>query len=47
LVARAGWITSQRTAWESRLDRLGEYLAEPGIDDYEQPGMDDHEQGSS
>jgi DNA-binding transcriptional ArsR family regulator len=47
LRAAEGWITSQRTAWESRLDRLGEYLAEPGIDDHEQPGMDDHEQGSS
>jgi DNA-binding transcriptional ArsR family regulator len=22
-----GWISSQRTAWENRLDRLGEYLA--------------------
>jgi hypothetical protein len=28
------WITERRTAWESRLDRLGDYLAatadEPG-----------------
>lgn len=24
-----GWIGSQRAAWESRLDRLGEYLAGP------------------
>jgi len=47
LRAAEGWITSQRTAWESLLDRLGEYLAEPGTDDHEQPGMDDHEQGSS
>ena len=23
------WIGAQRSAWESRLDRLGEYLAEP------------------
>src|SRR6266702_2345147 len=30
LRAAAGWITSQRTAWETRLDRLGDYLAEPG-----------------
>ena len=27
------WITEQRTAWETRLDRLGEYLAGPGTDD--------------
>ena len=27
------WIASQRTAWERRLDRLGEYLAEPGTHD--------------
>ena len=29
LRAAEGWLSSQRTAWESRLDRLGEYLAEP------------------
>lgn len=29
LRAAEGWISSQRTAWESRLDRLGEYLAGP------------------
>jgi DNA-binding transcriptional ArsR family regulator len=29
LRAAEGWISSQRTVWESRLDRLGEYLAEP------------------
>jgi DNA-binding transcriptional ArsR family regulator len=23
------WISAQRSAWENRLDRLGEYLAEP------------------
>ena len=23
-----GWISERRTAWEQRLDRLGEYLAE-------------------
>jgi len=27
------WIASQRTTWERRLDRLGEYLAEPGTHD--------------
>jgi DNA-binding transcriptional ArsR family regulator len=30
LRAAEAWIASQRTAWESRLDRLGEYLTEPG-----------------
>ena len=29
LRAAEGWIGSQRTTWESRLDRLGEYLTEP------------------
>jgi len=29
LRAAEGWIGSQRTTWESRLDRLGEYLAGP------------------
>jgi DNA-binding transcriptional ArsR family regulator len=24
------WITDRRTLWERRLDRLGDYLAEPG-----------------
>ncbi|BAU85586.1 arsR family transcriptional regulator [Streptomyces laurentii] len=24
-----GWLGSQRTAWETRLDRLGDLLAEP------------------
>ncbi len=33
LRAAEAWITSQRTAWETRLDRLGDYLAEPRIDD--------------
>jgi DNA-binding transcriptional ArsR family regulator len=27
LRAAEGWITGQRTAWETRLDRLGDYLA--------------------
>ncbi|HEU5156634.1 MAG TPA: metalloregulator ArsR/SmtB family transcription factor [Streptosporangiaceae bacterium] len=32
LRAAEGWIVAQRTAWERRLDRLGDYLAEqPGI----------------
>jgi DNA-binding transcriptional ArsR family regulator len=29
LRAAESWITAQRMAWESRLDRLGEYLAGP------------------
>ncbi len=29
LRAAESWISSQRTAWENRLDRLGEYLADP------------------
>lgn len=33
LRAAETWIASQRTAWETRLDRLGEYLAEPGTHD--------------
>jgi DNA-binding transcriptional ArsR family regulator len=27
-----GWVVSQRTAWEARLDRLGELLAKPDTD---------------
>jgi len=26
------WITDQRTTWETRLDRLGDYLAEQNAD---------------
>jgi DNA-binding transcriptional ArsR family regulator len=33
LRAAEAWITEQRTAWEARLDRLGDYLAGPGPDD--------------
>jgi DNA-binding transcriptional ArsR family regulator len=29
LRAAETWITAQRTTWERRLDRLGDYLAEP------------------
>src|SRR6266567_1127439 len=43
LRAAEAWITSQRTAWETRLDRLGEYLAEPGAE----PRTHDDTQGSS
>jgi DNA-binding transcriptional ArsR family regulator len=30
LRAAEAWITGQRTAWETRLDRLGDYLAGHG-----------------
>ena len=33
LRAAEAWITDQRTAWETRLDRLGDYLAGPSTDD--------------
>ncbi len=29
LRAAEGWLAGQRTTWETRLDRLGELLAEP------------------
>jgi DNA-binding transcriptional ArsR family regulator len=31
LRAAETWIAAQRTSWESRLDRLGEYLAGPSL----------------
>jgi DNA-binding transcriptional ArsR family regulator len=30
LRAAEGWLGRQRTAWESRFDRLGDFLADPG-----------------
>lgn len=43
LRAAETWVTSQRTAWEARLDRLGDYLADPGTaaDPSTNPGVDD------
>ena len=32
LRAAEAWVTEQRTAWETRLDRLGDYLAGHGAD---------------
>jgi hypothetical protein len=32
LRAAEAWVTGQRTAWEIRLDRLGDYLADHGAD---------------
>jgi len=31
LRAAESWIAAQRIAWESRLDRLGDYLAGPSL----------------
>ena len=39
LRAAEAWVTGQRTAWESRLDRLGDYLAGQGTDGH---GTDGH-----
>jgi len=39
LRAAEAWVASQRTAWESRLDRLGEYLAEPSMAEPVEPSM--------
>ena len=32
LRAAEAWVTGQRTTWETRLDRLGDYLAGQGTD---------------
>jgi DNA-binding transcriptional ArsR family regulator len=34
LRAAEAWVTGQRTAWETRLDRLGDYLAGHGTDSH-------------
>src|SRR5580658_1190406 len=48
LRAAETWVTSQRTAWEVRLGRLGEYLADPGTTagPGASPGLDDSQGGS-
>jgi len=33
LRAAEAWVTGQRTAWETKLDRLGDYLAGQDTDD--------------
>ena len=38
LRAAEAWITDQRTAWETRLDRLGDYLAGQNTDDSQRSG---------
>jgi DNA-binding transcriptional ArsR family regulator len=48
-----GWIAERRSLWERRLDRLGDFLADPDADPFADPdvvagpGDDDHPAGSS
>jgi DNA-binding transcriptional ArsR family regulator len=48
-----GWIAQRRSLWERRLDRLGDFLADPDADPFADPdvvagpGDDDHPAGSS
>jgi DNA-binding transcriptional ArsR family regulator len=53
LRAAEAWVTGQRTAWETRLDRLGDYLAGQGTDGQGADGhgadgqnIDDSQRGS-
>ena len=48
LRAAEAWVTGQRTAWETRLDRLGDYLAGQGADGQDTDGQntDDSQRGS-
>ena len=48
LRAAEAWVTGQRTAWETRLDRLGDYLADQGTDGRGTDGQntDDSQRGS-
>ena len=39
LRAAEAWVTGQRTAWETRLDRLGDYLAGHGTDGHGTDGQ--------
>ena len=47
LRAAEAWVTGQRTAWETRLDRLGDYLAGQGTDGQNTDGQntDDNQRG--
>lgn len=47
LRAAEAWITDQRTAWETRLDRLGDYLTGPGADAGTADAGTDGSQGGS
>ena len=44
LRAAEAWVTGQRTAWETRLDRLGDYLADASGADGQ--NTDDSQRGS-
>ena len=48
LRAAEAWITGQRTAWEIKLDRLGDYLADHGTDSHgtTSQNIDDTQKGS-
>jgi DNA-binding transcriptional ArsR family regulator len=48
LRAAEAWVTGQRTAWETRLDRLGDYLAGPGPGGHGPDGQntDDSQRGN-
>ena len=48
LRAAEAWVTGQRTAWETRLDRLGDYLAGQGTDGQGTDGQntDDSQRGN-
>jgi len=48
LRAAEAWVTGQRTAWETRLDRLGDYLAGQSTDGQGTDGQnaDDNQRGS-
>jgi DNA-binding transcriptional ArsR family regulator len=48
LRAAEAWVAGQRTAWETRLDRLGDYLAAHGTDSQNTASQntDDNQRGS-
>src|SRR5690242_11401081 len=46
LRAAEAWVTGQRTAWETRLDRLGDYLAGHGADSQNTDSSTDSQKGS-
>ena len=46
LRAAEAWVTGQRTAWETRLDRLGDYLAGYGTDSQNADSNTDSQKGS-
>jgi DNA-binding transcriptional ArsR family regulator len=46
LRAAEAWVTGQRTAWETRLDRLGDYLAGQGTEGTVGLNTDDSQRGS-